>query len=847
MQRKSPQLQIKQKGKNPLANKQNKKEKPDLYIQDEFPFREIRDGYIETEDNRLIKIIEILPQNYLNLEDTEQESIINILTSYFKIAPQEIQIKSVTKRADIEKHVRYVNEDMRGEVNPKIYQLANAYLQKVQETKELNAITSRFFIIITSGSLKYAERSEIIGDLEAGASTVRQYFKRAGNEIVSFNAKDDEDEYLHGLLYMLFNRRSSSNESYAKRREKIEKDLVIACQKYKLDPVEVVLPLSQIVAPRGIDFTHPNYFVMDGLYYCIMYIESDGYRQNVPAAWLSVILNSGGGMNIDVDVHIKRTNRSEVLNTVKRQIRLNKITVRQASENTDSFDAAQTVIDSSEFIKEGLQGNELYYVSTFITIMAPSLKLLDRIKANVKNNLRAIDFDVRDCVWTQEKALHHVLPLCYIDRQLYAKTKMNMLSDTVAAMYPFTSFEMCDETGIWLGTNKQNKSLIIHDPFNTRLHRNANCTVIAPSGMGKTYFLSLLALRARIRGIKVFIIAPVKADEFRRVCTAVGGSFISLAPSSSDCINIMEIRNVDRSVEALLSGEEILAQSMLMKKIEQINTFASLQVPDMTYEEMQIMDEAIHKTYERFGMTTDNVSLFEDKEQTRMKRMPILGDLHETLESIPGADRLARIFRVFTVGSAVSFNGQTNVDLSNKFTVLNLEGLSKSMTSIGMFTGLDYVWDIAKSNRTEKKFIIIDEVYQLIGAKASRESAAFVEDIYRLIRGYGGGAVSATQDIGDFLGQSDGKFAKAILNNSATKMIMGLSKADATLLSDTVSLTTSEIVDMAKATKGQGMLITSVGKVSMDIIGSPMEHMLITTDAKDMKALATQRAEGKSK
>lgn len=818
-----------------------------MFFQDEFPIKGIRDGYIETEDNHLVKVIEILPQNYLNLEDTEQESIINILTSYFKIAPQKLQIKSVTKRADIEKHVRHVQEDMKGDVNPQIQQMANAYLMKVQETKELNAITSRFFIIITSGSLKYSERSELMDDLNAGASAVHQYFKRAGNEIVTFNSRDEEDEYLHGLLYMLFNRRSSSYESYAKRREKIEEDLVIACQKYKLDPAEVVLPLSQIVAPRGIDYTHPNYFIMDGLYYSIMYIENDGYRQNVPSAWLSVILNSGGGMNIDVDVHLQRTNRSEVLNNAKRQIRLNRISARQSKDNADSFEAAQAAINSSEFIKEGLQGNELYYASTFITIMAPTKKLLDRIKANVKDNLRAIDFEVRDCNFTQEKALLHVLPLCYMDRQMYAKTKMNMLSDTVAAMYPFTSFEMCDEPGIWLGTNSHNKSLIIHDPFNTRLHRNANCTVIAPSGMGKTYFLSLLALRARIRGIKVFIIAPVKSDEFRRVCTAVGGSFISIAPASTDCINIMEIRNVDRSVEALLSGEEILTQSMLMKKIEQINTFASLQVPDMTYEEIQIMDEAIHKTYERFGMNTDNASLFEDKEQTIMKKMPILGDLHETLESIPGADRLARIFRVFTVGSAISFNGQTNVDLSNKFTVLNLEGLSKSMTSIGMFTGLDYVWDVAKSNRTEKKFIIIDEVYQLIGAKASRESASFVEDIYRLIRGYGGGAISATQDIGDFLGQADGKFAKSILNNSATKMIMGLSKADATLLSDTVSLTTTEIVDMAKATKGQGMLITSVGKVSIDIIGSQKEHMLITTDPKDMKALAMQRAERKSK
>ena len=66
--------------------------------------------------------------------------------------------------------------------------------------------------------------------------------------------------------------------------------------------------------------------------------------------------------------------------------------------------------------------------------------------------------------------------------------------------------------------------------------------------------------------------------------------------------------------------------------------------------------------------------------------------------------------------------------------------------TVGMFTVLDYVWDIAKENRTEEKAIFVDEVWQLIGASSNRLAAEFVLEIAKIIRGYGGSAVFATQD-----------------------------------------------------------------------------------------------------
>ena len=41
-----------------------------------------------------------------------------------------------------------------------------------------------------------------------------------------------------------------------------------------------------------------------------------------------------------------------------------------------------------------------------------------------------------------------------------------------------------------------------------------------------------------------------------------------------------------------------------------------------------------------------------------------------------------------------------NVNLDNKYTVLDISELSGDLLTAGMFVALDYVWDKAKQNRT---------------------------------------------------------------------------------------------------------------------------------------------------
>ena len=59
-----------------------RRSKTSEFVQDFLPVREIRNGIIETTDDRYVKIIEILPINFLLRSSEEQYNIISYNNNY---------------------------------------------------------------------------------------------------------------------------------------------------------------------------------------------------------------------------------------------------------------------------------------------------------------------------------------------------------------------------------------------------------------------------------------------------------------------------------------------------------------------------------------------------------------------------------------------------------------------------------------------------------------------------------------------------------------------------------------------------------------------------------------------
>ena len=812
------------------------------FVQDFIPVKDIRHGIIETTDGRYIKILEIEPINFMLRSDEEQFGIISSFANWLKISPMRMQFKSVTRKADSEKHIAMLREELKREDNPRCKELSEGYIGLIRDVGSREALTRRFFLIFQYEDFQRTDDfSKIYGMLQTAEQNARAYFNQCGNAIVQ---PQNEDEATAEILYMYFNRRSCTDEPFADRVQRIILDrMKLEGKTLGIDPVPEI-PITDFIAPRGIDLTKSSYIIMDGLYYTFLYIKADGFPSRVRAAWMSMLINAGEG--IDVDVHLKRESRSKTIDKVAQRIRLNRTKIKGIQDTSTDYEELANSIQAGYYIKNGLANNneDLFYMSVFITVSAKTLDEMLWRKQQIVDMMKSMDMHLSDCRFQQEAALRSVMPFLYIEPHLEKKSKRNVLTSGAASTYIFTSFEMSDDTGVLLGINQHNNSLCVVDLFNSKKHKNANLNIIGTSGAGKTFTLQLLALRMRMRGIQCFTIAPIKGHEFHRACHRIGGSFVKIAPGSPHCINVMEIRHTV-SPEATLIDEDspIEDVSMLARKIQQLMIFFSLLIPDMTNEEEQLLDEALLKTYADFGITHDNDSLYEDMNAVppKMKPMPILGDLYKNLQGNKMTERIAVILSRFVTGSAQSFNRQTNVDLSNKFIVIDLSELKGKLLPVGMVIALDYIWDKIKSDITEKKAVIIDEIWQLVGASSNKMAAEFCLTIFKTIRGFGGAAVAATQDLSDFFGLDDGRYGRAIINNSQNKIVLNLEYDEAEYVKEVLKLSKTELRSITRFERGEALVCSGNNKVPVMVKASKSEQEMITTDRAELQKILAER------
>ncbi len=830
------------------TNVRKKPEKLD-FVQDFLPIKNISCGVIETTDGRYIKILEIEPINFMLRSSEEQFGIISSFASWLKISPMRLQFKSITRKADSDKHVAMVNKELAEEENEQCKKLGEGYIRLIKDVGSREALTRRFFLIFQYEELHRTDSddiSKIYGALQTAEQTARTYFSQCGNHIIQ---PKDPDEATAEILYMFFNRRSCVDEPFYSRVNRVVIDTMAVENKViGIDPIPEI-PISDFIAPRGISLKHHNYIIMDGLYYSFLYIRGNGYPGTVRAGWMSALINAGDG--IDVDVHLRRENRSRTIDKVAQRIRLNRTKLRSMQDTSTDYEELTNSIQSGYYIKHGIANNneDLFYMSIFITVSAKSYEELLWRKQQMTDMLKSMDMYTSDCRFQQEEALKSVMPFLKISPSLEKKSQRNVLTSGAASTYMLTSFEMSDDTGVLLGINRHNNSLCVVDLFNTKKNKNANLNIIGTSGAGKTFTMQLLALRMRMRGIQCFIIAPIKGHEFRRACNHIGGQFIKIAPGSPHCINIMEIRHtITPEMELIDEIDYTEMVSMLAGKIQQLMIFFSLLIPDMTNEEEQMLDEALIKTYADFGITHDNDSLYEDPNANppKMKKMPILGDLHKNLLNNKMTERIAVIVSRFVTGSAQSFNRQTNVDLSNKYIVLDLSELKGKLLPVGMMIALDYVWDTVKADRTKKKAIMIDEIWQLIGASSNKMAADFCLTIFKTIRGFGGAAISATQDLSDFFSLEDGKYGRAIINVSKNKIILNLEPDEAQYVQNVLKLTKTEIRSITRFERGEALISSNNNKVPVIIKASKEEQEMITTDRAELEAILKKRRNTKN-
>ena len=382
----------------------------------------------------------------------------------------------------------------------------------------------------------------------------------------------------------------------------------------------------------------------------------------------------------------------------------------------------------------------------------------------------------------------------------------NMDTTSLATTFPLTSAELSSDIGVLYGINSQNGSFIIFDRFSLE---NNNMTVFATSGAGKSYFVKLESLRSLMLGTEIIIIDP--EAEYKTLAGAVGGQNIEFSFNSPSKINPFDLSQVYEEGENQL-GLKILSLHSLFKII----------MGQITPTQEALLDRALVETYRAKGITQDP--------ETQTKEPPLMEDLYKILIGIETPDALDLAARIekFVKGSFVGiFDRQTNVELTNPFTVFSIKELQDQLRPIAMFVILDFIWTRVKKE-LRPRLLVVDEAWHMM---RFADSAQFLWSIVKRARKYYLGITTITQDVEDFLTQDIGK---AIVTNSALRVLFKQSPAAIDKIGDVFYLSQGERQLLLGANVGQGIFFAGNNHAPIRVVASQEEHKLVTSKPQEL-------------
>ncbi len=563
---------------------------------------------------------------------------------------------------------------------------------------------------------------------------------------------------------------------------------------------EGTVQVKDLIAPEAIEVDFSD-LKINNTYFRTLFVA--GYPRFVNANWLAPLINFNHSLSISMFIY--PIDGKGVIEDLRRKIAEMEAEIQGDIQRGKVINIdTQVKLEDARTLQEQLaKGSErFFHFGLYITIKEQSKEKLENITQQVKSTLGALMIIAKTATLQMEEAFKTTLPA----GKDYLKINRNMDTTSLATTFPFTSSELTANEGIVYGINEHNDSLVIFDRFSLE---NANMTIFAKSGAGKSYTVKLEILRSLLFNTEVIIIDP--EDEYRTLTQAVGGSYIDFSLSSNSRINPFDLPN-----------PEDPDPNELPRKIISLHSLMKIIMGDLSPHEEAILDRALIATYRMKGITQDP--------KTYTKTPPLVEDLYKILIGMEDqigrslADRLEKFIKGSFKGV---INQPSNISLDNRLTVFGIRNLSDELRPLAIFIILDYVWTKVKNN-LKKRLLVVDEAWYLMQHK---DSAAFLYSIAKRARKYYLGLTTITQDVEDFLALDQGK---AIVTNSSIQFLMKQSAAAIDQLAKTFYLSQGERHLLLSAEVGEGIFFAGQNHVALKVVASPEEHKLITTNPQEL-------------
>jgi conjugal transfer ATP-binding protein TraC len=610
-------------------------------------------------------------------------------------------------------------------------------------------------------------------------------------------------------------------------------------RKPKLDPVALVQAQQQreqqevaAAFQKGItalrDFIAPSSIELNSSYFRLgtrlartFYVY--GYPRQLYTGWMSSLVNLDEVM--DISIFIYPVESQVVLDNLRKKVTQLEAGIQIDAEKGRVRDPQkQAAILDAEEMRDKLQvGEERFFrFGFYFTAYAGSMEELEFISHKVESLLGQQLVYSKPASSQQEQGLNSTVPQFTDQLQI----RRNMSTGAISTSFPFTSADLSQDNGILYGINMHNSGLVIFDRFSLE---NGNSVVFAKSGAGKSFTVKLEALRSMMMGTEIFIVDP--ENEYERMCDAVAGAYVRLSLNSATRINpfdlprVVDTEEADNALRSNLITLHGLLRLMMGGAQAQMMGTAQMVVPALTPVEESDLDAALIETYAKAGITNDPL--------THTGLPPTIADLYDVLLHMGGTGpQLAQRLRKYTTGTfAGIFSQQSNIDINNPLVVFNIRDLEDELRPVAMYIVLNYIWNKTKTDR-KKRILIVDEAWQLMKYE---DSANFLFSLAKRARKYNLGITTITQDVEDFMGS---RMGRAVVANASMQFLLKQSPSAVDVLADVFKLTTEEKKRLSQFPVGQGLFFAGQNHVHIQVVASPTETGLITTNPAQLQQIA---------
>ncbi len=528
-------------------------------------------------------------------------------------------------------------------------------------------------------------------------------------------------------------------------------------------------------------------------------ISVQGYPRMVEEGFLDKLVSLNG--DFDISLHIEPYPIETMMIMLNKELQKQRSDLYTMKSKGIINPALEIKCQDTKLVLKNLQkGNEkLFNFSLYITCKGKTKEELNLITKKVESNLNSMLIIPSKEKYLMKQGLISTIPLARNELGI----KRNITTKALSAFFPFTSqFLQMDDSGIWLGLNKNNIP-IIKDLF--KLY-NANGVVLASSGGGKSFFTKLMISRLLLNGTKVMVVDP--QGEYIDLVKRFNGELITISRNSNTIINPLDLMGHDYDEKKLTLLELI-----------------PLMIGDTSEIQKATLDRALTAVY------SDNK--ISNNPKTWNYEPPIIEDLLEKLKEMSkkatSIERetyrsLINRLEMYVSGVFGFLNKQTNINFNNRFVCFNIGDMPNQVKPVIMFLILDYVYMKMKRD-IERKILVVDEAWSLL---ERAEDEGYIFKIVKTCRKFNLGLLLITQDVADLLKNDAGK---ALLNNSEYTLLLRQKPSIIDSVEKTFKLSQNEKEKLLSATAGEGIIIIANEHSEIKIVASEEEHKVITTNA----------------